>query len=573
MTFEERVKQKEEELLAKKLITPLMFFEEEPHGENAPIKFFKPIEVQSEERIHSLAVSLVKRDGYSENSLEPQCDTVQPESQCTEIQPEPQCTVIQPEPQFTAIQPEIQQACTSLQNAVVLPPPQRVSGNVLNISNSDNSNSKNKYNAYNIAQKFIRMMQIKVCGESIYLYTEGYYKKLSTSDCMRSIMELCRTEIERGGTSKCLPDILNFIRYEPKLLCESNDDTNNHFVSFLNCVLDTENNYICRHSPAYFTTYCLQCHYSTALTAAPAFDTFLCNITGGDTILQERICEMIGYILTPDTNAKVLFLLQGCSNSGKSVLSSLIRGFFNEEAVSDMDVHELCEKFAASDLEGKALCISPDLPSEPLDAKSVSKLKQFTGNDVVSADVKYKDRTKFKCSAKFLLATNHPFLIRGNDEAFFKRVVAIPFNYSVPKDVRDYRLPERLKGERDAIASRVISAYYRLKRNNYTFAGSYNINSSYGIHSDTDRGTNIDSLVYSYLMNRYEPYEGEPVFIADIYDEFINEYAGINVPLNLFSKLFCSYAAKEYNANKERRRRSGSSNPTSCITGIRRKTI
>ena len=74
-------------------------------------------------------------------------------------------------------------------------------------------------------------------------------------------------------------------------------------------------------------------------------------------------------------------------------------------------------------------------------------------------------------------------------------------------------------------------------------------------------------------MNRYEPYEGEPAFIADIYDEFINEYAGLNVPLNLFSKLFCSYAAKEYNANKERRRRSGSSNPTSCITGIRRKTF
>lgn len=332
MTFEERVKQKEEELLAKKLITPLMFFEEEPHGENAPMTFFKPIEVQSEGRIHSLAVSLVKRDGYSENSPEPQCDTeqseppfteiqpepqcaaiqpepqcdtiqpeppfieIQPELQCATIQSEPQCAVIQPEPQYAIVQPEIQQACTSLQNAVVLPPPQRVSGNVLNISNSNNSNSKNKYNAYNIAQKFIRMMQIKVCGESIYLYTEGYYKKLSTSDCMRSIMELCRTEIERGGTSKCLPDILNFIKYEPKLLCESNDDTNNHFVSFLNCVLDIENNYICRHSPAYFTTYCLQCHYSTALTAAPVFDTFLCNITGGDVILQERICEMIGYI-------------------------------------------------------------------------------------------------------------------------------------------------------------------------------------------------------------------------------------------------------------------------------------
>ena len=114
MTFEERVNQKEEEILAKKLITPLMFFEEEPHGENAPIKFFKPIEVQSEERIHSLAVSLVKREGYSENSPEPQCAAIQPEPQCNTIKPEPPFIEIQPELQCATIQSEPQ--CDTVQS-------------------------------------------------------------------------------------------------------------------------------------------------------------------------------------------------------------------------------------------------------------------------------------------------------------------------------------------------------------------------------------------------------------------------------------------------------------------------
>lgn len=322
MPFSANDKQNEAERSAQNLIEPIVFndnIEQNKTGRSSqkpiePITFYDSIEQNETERSSQKPTEPITFFGLKVGQ-EDECVNVLAVTEKDEYLFENPAT-----PNSVAITPDIQQVCSNPKNSIILPNQQHTSGN---ISNNDNGNSKNRHNAYNIAQTFMRLVHIKVCNESIYLYTKGYYKKLSTSDCMRSIMELCRTEIERSGTSKCLSDIHNFIKYEPTLQYEPNE-TNNHFVSFLNCVLDTENNYIYRHSPAYFTTYCLQCHYSTALTAAPAFDAFLRNITGGDTILQERICEMIGYILTPDTNAKVLFLLQGCSNSGKSFFGAFL---------------------------------------------------------------------------------------------------------------------------------------------------------------------------------------------------------------------------------------------------------
>lgn len=194
------------------------------------------------------------------------------------------------------------------------------------------------------------------------------------------------------------------------------------------------------------------------------------------------------------------------------------------------------------------------------------------GSVISAADVKYKDRTKFRCTAKFVLATNHPFLIRGADEAFFKRIVVIPFNYPVPKNMQDYCLTERLKNERNVIASRAIEAYYRLKRSNYTFAGTYNINSAYSIYTNTDTNTDISGLVYTYMKRRYYADENAGEYLADIYNGFLEEYPEVTIQPNVFSKIFTEYAVQDFGAKKERKRKRRNDNPISYIAGIRRKS-
>ncbi len=429
-----------------------------------------------------------------------------------------------------------------------------------------------KREPYDIAQDFMRSAPMRVYGESIYFYTGKYYKKMSDAEVKRKIIEVCRMDVGRSGSSKCLADILNFIRYEPTLLWEPGND-DQRYISFENGVLNIDTGTLNSHDSIYFTTYHISCRYYYDGPAPSVFETFLRSVIGGDDALVQRIYEMIGYILAPDNHAKVLFLLQGCANSGKSVLSALIRRMFDEDAVSDMDIHELSERFAASDLEGKALCISPDLPSEPLDAKSVSKLKRFTGNDIVSADVKYKDRVKFQCKAKFLLATNHPLLTRGSDEAFLKRVVVIPFCYSVPKEQQDFHLLERLDAERGAIVSKAIRAYFQLRNQHYRFSGSYRLNAVYSLQQQTAANASVELTIYEYLHVSYEAQEGAVVFLEDAYAEFIQRYCGCSIAMPVFSKIMIQYAEETYGAQQARKRKSSGGNPISCLIGLKRRVI
>ena len=162
--------------------------------------------------------------------------------------------------------------------------------------------------------------------------------------------------------------------------------------------------------------------------------------------------EFIGYCLVPDLDGRVIFLLQGYSGAGKSLISNFLRSLYPDEVVSSLNVHELGDKFAVSELSRKVICLSPDLPAGVLDDKSVSALKKLSGHDKVSSDVKFQSRVEFECEATFVLATNHMLCTKRRDEALIDRIVVIPFAFPVAKEARMPSLIDNLKEETDRIA-------------------------------------------------------------------------------------------------------------------------
>lgn len=424
-----------------------------------------------------------------------------------------------------------------------------------------------KPSAYSTAEKLIKQVPLLTIDSNLYIHNGSYYQRLSPKDAHKLIMDRCRRDTERVGTPSHLRAVYDFLLVEPKLEYRLSD-INRQAVSFLNGVLLLDTGELRPSSPLIVTTYGLQCCYLGGSPATPNFDAFLAQITGGDMELTERIWQMIGYIITPDTSGKVFFLMQGVPNSGKSILSALISSLFNVDAVSALDVHALSEKFAVSELQGKALCISPDLSSGPLDTKSVSKLKQLTGNDVVSADIKYKARVQFLCQAKILLATNHPLLIRERDDAFVERVVVIPFNYTTPKEQQNRHLLELLQLERDAIATRAIAAYYRLVSQKYRFCGHYELNGSSVLDSRADgAGADLMTAVYSFLRSCFVQDANAGVFTDDAHALFVARYGKVHI--NAFSHHFAEFAFQLYGAEKDRKRKPGGENALSYIAGMR----
>lgn len=427
----------------------------------------------------------------------------------------------------------------------------------------------NGLTAYDVAGTFKKQVPLLFLGKSARMYNGYFYFKASELDVRRMIRRTCAREVVPVGTSNFVKQVYDALVLEPDLIAEVLPEC--HSISFLDGVYDLKSGVFYNHSPNIFTSYIVNGRYRVLNNHCPIFDKFLDDITGCDRGIKQRIWEMIGYIISPDMSAKKFFVLQGCGNSGKSVLSDFIRGLFNPEAVFSLDVHDLNQRFAVAELEGKAVCISPDLPSGPLDNICTSKLKQLSGNDIISADVRYEGRTEFRCTAKFVLATNHPLLTKESDQAFVDRIVAIPFLYTTPIEKRDPLLLEKLRYEQSIIINKALDAYLKLRERHYVFSGDYELNSAQVLYQNNDIVVDVKSAIYSFLRNGFVVCEESGVFTQDAYEAFVSQYGSIHI--NLFSQNFAHYAGEIFGAKKARSRQDGDKNPTSYIKGIKFKEV
>ena len=85
----------------------------------------------------------------------------------------------------------------------------------------------------------------------------------------------------------------------------------------------------------------------------------------------------------------------------------------------------------------KRLCVGRDLPNGYIDAKTASILKSLTGDDLCRAEGKYKDPISFRATCKFIFSSNFRVITENNDPGFRRRLIEIPFMYSVAPNSAD----------------------------------------------------------------------------------------------------------------------------------------
>ncbi len=213
--------------------------------------------------------------------------------------------------------------------------------------------------------------------------------------------------------------------------------------------------------------------YNTILNLhTPVADKFFFDIANGDLNIVERIYQMIGYILVPGNDAKAYFLLQGESNSGKSILGKFLEGYFPPELVTSLDISRLGGQYLPDALSTSCLNLSMDLPNGKMSDKSVAALKMLTGDDIITHEVKYKDAKPYRNKCKLVFSTNFPLDMQIYDQAFLNRTVCIPFTKSVPYKKQDSKLLDKLNAERPYITAKALALYYVLRENNFRFSGN-----------------------------------------------------------------------------------------------------
>ena len=174
-------------------------------------------------------------------------------------------------------------------------------------------------------------------------------------------------------------------------------------------------------------------------------------------------------MLLQTMEAKAFFVMGMAPNSGKSLLGNFIETLFNERYVSNIALSDFNGSFSLAPIAGSAINISLDLPSTRLKASAVSKLKMLTGGDAFNVNQKYVPEFRYRNRAKLLFATNFPITLAEPDDAFWNRMVFLPFDYSVPQSEQNPSLSELFHQEKDAIVSEALRHARFLVKNNFHF--------------------------------------------------------------------------------------------------------
>lgn len=406
--------------------------------------------------------------------------------------------------------------------------------NVRNNS-GESENNKNSLTPLDAAERVISQeIFIHRYGEIRY-FNGNYYEKVDNNKVAELLFRLGYSFVKQKGKYNYLHDMEQFFMRHPEILKANNEESEENYLAFKNCVLDLETNKTHKNNGDFIVTSCIDCEYFDfqVIQNTPNWNKYLSSVTGGDKELENLIMEVLGYYITSDMSAQRFVILWGPGGTGKSVFGNFLRSLFNIEAISSIPLQKLGDKFSLSSIVGKKLNVSMDLPGGKINDESIAVLKQLTGNDLCVFEAKYKDPVSFVNTCKFIFSTNIMVTPETYDSGFRRRIIIIPFIYQVPDELKDPHLIDKLLEEKQLIVFNALQHYRGLKSRNYKF-------------------TNIDYEFYINSVNNMTGISAVRYDMNDVVLEFIEQCcifdneSKIHIrDLYLAYKNYCSLNCKE----------------------------
>ena len=223
------------------------------------------------------------------------------------------------------------------------------------------------------------------------------------------------------------------------------------------------------HTPDYYSTVQLAVNYDRNADC-PLFKKYLGESMGGDEGQVKLIQEMLGYFLIPVNSAQKCFVIVGAAAAGKSVLLRVLNDvLLGRRNVSNVSWQALNERFKPAELFGKLANIFADLPTKNIDDNGI--FKALVGEDYLTVEKKNKNPFSFQSSARLLFSCNSiPMNYGDKSEGFYRRLIIIRFNRTVPPEKRDPELLEKFRMEADGIFQFALEGLRRLMNNRFRFS-------------------------------------------------------------------------------------------------------
>lgn len=316
-----------------------------------------------------------------------------------------------------------------------------------------------------LAQHMAETEHVFYAARQYYRYVNGVYTPMEDSEAQKMVQSKM---LAREAKMQQITDANMQWRLQiQRDIKELNPDP--YIINLRNGLYDLREDRLQNHTPEYISTVQLPVSYDPQ-AECPKFRQFLSDAMCGDTGQVQLIQEMLGYCLIPVTSAQKCFLLVGAAGAGKSVLLRVLNEvLLGRENVSNVSWQALNERFKSAELFGKLANIFADLPTKNIDDNGT--FKALVGEDCITVEKKHKDPFSFKSTARLLFSCNSiPKNYGDRSEGFYRRLIIITFNRSVPEQDRNPELLEEFRAESDGIFMFALQGLKRLIANNYKFS-------------------------------------------------------------------------------------------------------
>ncbi|MCY4129612.1 MAG: phage/plasmid primase, P4 family [Gammaproteobacteria bacterium] len=191
----------------------------------------------------------------------------------------------------------------------------------------------------------------------------------------------------------------------------------------------------------------------------PELNQYLEHLLKGDVESMEYLLDWIAYALTRDTGARrLLLVLEGRSNSGKSTLLDVVRKLFGASMCA-----EFTQKDFAKDGNRHSSWLVPahGVPLILIDETDRwfywdhPELRKLTSGGHITCNKMRENPFTFQAQCKTLIATNHAPRNTSKESGIFNRAVFIKADNVLPKEKIDCELPERIEAEIPALLGRL----------------------------------------------------------------------------------------------------------------------
>lgn len=158
----------------------------------------------------------------------------------------------------------------------------------------------------------------------------------------------------------------------------------------------------------FFTRNALAIDYRADAPTPTRWLQFLDELWPGDAGSTGTLQEMFGYVLVPDTTQQKIFLLVGPPRSGKGTIARVLAHLVGTENACAPTLNSIGGEFGLQPLIGKQLAIVSDMRlggrTDP--AVVAENLLRISGEDMVTANRKYKSAWSGRLAVRFLVMTN-----------------------------------------------------------------------------------------------------------------------------------------------------------------------